>query len=412
MISKLSLEARSELSEVLEQLGKVLDISESQYNAIVTSYRAVGSWLSASDSLLAPYRPEIIPQGSFMLGTMIPPSNGKDELDIDLVCRLTGKSAAWAQYHLKQIVGERLKQSKTYREMLDEEGRRCWTLNYADSARYHMDILPALVDASYQIILENSLSNNDLSRARELAIRITDNQEANYYSAVDPQQWPKSNPFGYGIWFHNLARIESIKAYALRDAIRPVPVYQKDKYPLQRAVQILKWHRDQLFNGDKEKPISIIITTLAAQAYEGQTDITSALIGIASRMASMIEERYDINRKRYIKWIANPVNPEENFADKWPENRHLEDKFYKWIEHLDEDLANIFGRVGQGYHKMQEVMAKPFGEKVVNEAFNDLAENARLKREKGSLKMAANTGLIGAVGRTVLRNHNNFGSND
>lgn len=408
----LSIEARIELSEVLEQLGKVLDITETQYNAIVTSYRAVGSWLSASDSMLAPYKPEIIPQGSFMLGTMIPPSNSKDELDIDLVCRLTGKSPSWTQYHLKQIVGERLRQSKTYRDMLDEEGRRCWTLNYADSARYHMDILPAMVDSNYQIILENALSDNDLYRARDLAIRITDNQESSYYNSLDPQQWPKSNPFGYGLWFHNLARIESVKAFALRDAIKPVPAYQKEKYPLQRAVQILKWHRDQMFNGDKEKPISIIITTLAAGAYEKETDITSALIGIASKMTSMIEERYDPVRKRYIKWVANPVNNEENFADKWPENRHLEEKFYKWIAKLNEDLTNIFGHVGQGYHKIQDAMAKPFGEKVVNRTFNDLAESVRLSREGSSLRMAANTGLIGTVGRTVVRNHNNFGSHD
>lgn len=412
MMNALSIQAKVELSEVLEQLGETLDISESQYNAIVASYRAVGSWLSTSDSLLSSYKPEIIPQGSFMLGTMIPPSNGKDELDIDLVCRLTGKNPQWAQYHLKQIVAQRLRQSKTYNEMLDEEGRRCWTLNYADSSRYHMDILPALVDANYQVILENSLSKNDISRAGDLAIRITDNQESNYYTSVDPHQWPKSNPFGYGIWFHNLARLESIKAYALRDAIRPVPAFQKEKLPLQRAVQILKWHRDQMFNGDKEKPISIIITTLAARAYEKQDNITAALIGIASRMTSMIEERYDAKRKRYIKWVPNPVNPEENFADKWPDNQHLEDKFYRWINRLDEDLSRIVNSVGQGYHKIQDMMAKSFGEKVVNRTFNALADTARLDRENGGLKMAATTGLISNVGRTVVRNHNNFGSDD
>jgi hypothetical protein len=30
--------------------------------------------------------------------------------------------------------------------MLDKEGRRCWTLNYADGAKFHMDILPAIPD--------------------------------------------------------------------------------------------------------------------------------------------------------------------------------------------------------------------------------------------------------------------------
>src|SRR5882672_7281780 len=101
----LTTEASTELSLILEQLGQTLDITETQFAAIVKSYEAVGRWLSDSGSLLKPYNPVIIPQGSFMLGTMIPPSNGKDELDIDLVCRLNGKRAEWTQYHVKQIVG-------------------------------------------------------------------------------------------------------------------------------------------------------------------------------------------------------------------------------------------------------------------------------------------------------------------
>lgn len=408
----LSIEARAEFSTILEQLGKTLDISESQFNAIVKSYEAVGKWLSDPNSRLFLYSPVIIPQGSFMLGTMIPPTNGHDEIDIDLVCRLRGKSSQWAQYHLKQIVGAQLKAHGTYGKMFDEEGRRCWTLNYSDSARYHMDILPALVDQNYQIILEKALSSQDQKKAEELAIRITDNQESNYWSEPDPRYWPKSNPFGYGIWFHNLARLDIVKGYSLRAAVHPVPSYQHEKFPLQRAVQILKWHRDQLFNGDKEKPISIIITTLAARAYEKQTDVTAALMGIVSRMSSMIEVRYDPVRKRYIKWIPNPVNPEENFADKWPDNVHLEEKFNRWIQQLQQDLDHIFSQSGYGFHRIQQAMEKPFGQGVVNETFSKVGNDFRLNRESGNLKMVASTGLLGSMGRTSVPNHNNFGANE
>lgn len=68
-----------------------MDITETQYNTAVSSYGAVGEWLAKPESSLAPYKPVIRPQGSFLLGTMIKPICEDDDLDIDLVCELTGK---------------------------------------------------------------------------------------------------------------------------------------------------------------------------------------------------------------------------------------------------------------------------------------------------------------------------------
>lgn len=87
----LTQEQKIQFNEILEELGENLDISETQFNAAVKSYEAVGNWLSKEDSLLSRYKPEILPQGSFMLGTMIKPVHEKGDLDIDLVCELTGK---------------------------------------------------------------------------------------------------------------------------------------------------------------------------------------------------------------------------------------------------------------------------------------------------------------------------------
>ena len=111
-------EIKTQFNEILEEIGNNLDISETQYKFAVQSYQAVGKWLADEKSLLSPYKPEILPQGSFLLGTMIKPVNDSDELDVDLVCKLEGKKANWAQYHLKKIVGDRLKENKTYKEMV------------------------------------------------------------------------------------------------------------------------------------------------------------------------------------------------------------------------------------------------------------------------------------------------------
>ena len=103
----LTKEQIQQFSDILEELGKTLDISETQYEAAVKSYEAVGNWLAKEDSTLAPYSPEILPQGSFMLGTMVKPINDKDDLDIDLVCQLKGKNPNWTQRDLKHKVGDR-----------------------------------------------------------------------------------------------------------------------------------------------------------------------------------------------------------------------------------------------------------------------------------------------------------------
>src|SRR5882762_9145638 len=105
----LTLEQKNQFSEILEELGKTLDITKDQYEAAVKSYKYVGEWLSQNDSPLATYSPEILPQGSFLLQTMIRPIHKDDELDIDLVCKLEKIQATWTQFALKKLVGDRLK---------------------------------------------------------------------------------------------------------------------------------------------------------------------------------------------------------------------------------------------------------------------------------------------------------------
>jgi trans-aconitate methyltransferase len=40
---------KQQFSDILEELGKTLDISETQYEAAVKSYEAVGTWLAKED---------------------------------------------------------------------------------------------------------------------------------------------------------------------------------------------------------------------------------------------------------------------------------------------------------------------------------------------------------------------------
>ncbi len=404
-------EIKTQFNEILEEIGNNLDISETQYKYAVQSYQAVGKWLADEKSLLSPYKPEILPQGSFLLGTMIKPVNDSDELDVDLVCRLEGKKADWAQYHLKKIVGDRLKENKTYKEMLDEEGRRCWTLNYADSSKYHMDILPSIVSEGHRVILEKAFSAIGFKDFEKTAIRITDNQENNYFAETNPDFWNKSNPFGYAAWFQERCSISIRKSVFLSESVNPMPTYQKEKLPLQRVVQILKRHRDIMFDGDEDKPISIIITTLSSKAYDKETDIISALTNVVENMESFIETKYSEEHNKWIKWISNPVNEEENFADKWPENPKKERNFYNWLNKIKADLATTVEQ--KGIHRIQESFSKSFGEDLIKTSFGKIADRTYEKREAGDLHMKMGSGLLSSdtVRSTSVKSHNFHGKN-
>lgn len=411
-IDMLTQEQKNQFSEILEELGDTLDITETQYNAAVKSYEAVGNWLSKEDSVLAPYKPEILPQGSFMLGTMVKPESENDDLDIDLVCQLMGKHPNWTQEHLKQKVYDQLKAHDKYQDMLDDEGRRCWTLLYRQEAekekeKYHMDILPSIVDSGYRMILEKTFSGTEINEINKLAIRITDNQIESYSTETNHLEWLKSNPFGYAKWFENRTNLSSTRMFSLNESIQPVTKYQADKLPLQRVVQILKRHRDIMFNGDEHKPISIIITTLASRAYNKETDIIDALVNTVSKMRNYISDENPFTGAKE-KWISNPVNEEENFADKWNEHPVRQTNFYKWLDVAEQDINYIVSQNGKGLQFISESMVKPFGKDVITKTFSSYGANQLKTRESGAMKMAAGTGMLGAIGSTI-KNHNFHG---
>ena len=403
----LTTEQTKQFSDILEELGNALDITKDQHDAAVKSYRFVGEWLADENSPLAKYFPEILPQGSFLLGTMTRPLLDADELDIDLVCRLEGKQPLWTQYDLKKIVGDRLKANGILLKLLvTPDGRRCWTLQYADSAKFHMDILPSIVSSGYRTILNKALSEK-VADTNSLAIRITDKKEKNYLVSTSPNEWLKTNPFGYGIWFEQRASLDFQKAILLSESVAPVPKFQAKKLPLQRVVQILKRHRDIKFNGDDDKPISIIITTLAASSYNKETDILTALTNVIQQMPNRIEERFSAKHGRMIKWVPNPVNAEENFADKWAETPRKQTLFYKWLEEVRLDIQSVTQQ--RGINLIQESFTKSFGKNSVEKAFNSYGENLRKLREGGNQFMTKTTGTLGAIGTVKNPNHNFHG---
>ncbi|MCP5366710.1 MAG: nucleotidyltransferase [Hyphomicrobiales bacterium] len=329
--------------DVLEEIADALDIPPSKFEEAKERYESLGAWLDRPESTLAAHNPAISPQGSVLLGTVTRPLTEAEEYDVDLVCLLEGSKAEFTQKGLKEAVGFEVKLYAEARDMdkRPKEGRRCWTLHYEDGAQFHMDVLPALPDAQrYQIILkERGYANlaGDPALSGQ-AIAITDKTLPQYDQHTE--DWPQSNPMGYAAWFRSRMRVqlhERKKAFAkaqrVTASVDDIPDY-KVKTPLQRAIQLLKRHRDCMFADDPEhKPISIIITTLSAHAYNEESTIAAALHSILTGMDRFIEYRGE------EAWIGNPVNPAENFADKWAEEPKKREAFYNWLEQVRHDFA-------------------------------------------------------------------------
>jgi hypothetical protein len=197
----------------------------------------------------------------------------------------------------------------------------------------------------------------------EHAISITDKTHFNYESPHG--DWPRSNPKGYANWFRSQMEIayqrrKMTVASLQESAVEEVSDYDV-KTPLQQAVQLLKRHRDSLFAKDPEnKPISIIISTLAAHAYNNEETVEQALKAILEGMDRHIVESGGEST------IANPVNPMENFADKWPDHPERKSSFFDWLEAARSDFGRILN--AQDFDSQLSALSSCMGERMVVEA--------------------------------------------
>lgn len=390
-------------SRILEEIAKTLDITDSQMELAKRTYTAVGTWLGKEGSPLEQYEVTIYPQGSFLLGTVIKPILGEDKYDIDLVCLLSkGSSDHITQYELKNMVGDRLKENLDYKRMLDNEKRRCWTLNYSEDTKFHMDILPCLPDPQFSII--HHQTPNEIS---DHSIKITDNLKDNY--SLLSSKWNRSNPKGYFEWFKGRMITSFNLSKGIQAELRGVHIDQVQDFevrtPLQRAIQILKRHRDIKYGSNEDKPISIIITTLAARSYNGESNIFEALQNIVEKMEKYVEIKYESGKA--VFWVENPVNSSENFADKWENQANKQKIFFNWLTEVKENVLEVFAL--EGKHNILNQLKPYLGEKTINKASQNLGISITNHRKEGNLKFNSSVGTIGFSGDKRVHNHNFYG---
>ena len=374
----------SRYPKFLELVASEIDIPPSKYQDAVNRYQAVGHWLEDGNFPGCPGQPSIYPQGSFRLGTVVRPIRQGIEAsyDIDLVCEMPLIKHLTTPQVVKHMVGHRLHQHETYRRLLDAEGRRCWTLEYAeqDGIGFHLDVLPAVPDGN---------------GVRSTSLAITHKGDAGY-------SWSASDPRGYGDWFDTknaeaFARVVVEQKRTIQRRASPVFASIDDvpdqlvRTPLQRSIQLMKRNRDLRFNRPEMidyAPISIIITTLAAHLYAGEPNTFTALAGIVGRLqghATLVEGRamdLSLASKGLIRklqdgtwYIGNPVNPAENFADRWHEDNHARARaFFSWVDAMYREL--LYFQTNTNPRLLKENLARLLGMAAVAKHFDVLIQSA------------------------------------
>ena len=341
---------KNQLEELYEKIVASINISEEMFDAAEAEYKKLGKWIEDNTPQ---YDIDIYPQGSFALGTVVKPFDREDEYDLDLVC----------EYQKDYGLDARQLKTKEVRSILDryarakaiKEKRRCWQVTYAHNAHFHMDVVPAVKRARF--------------------ISITDHNEE-----FDIYEYIGSNPKDYAEWFKNrqLAQYVAIKTNLLFEmrksgriingAVDPIKEY-KIKTPLQKAIQILKRHRDILFADDDNniKPISIIITTLAAELYQNDITIYDTLSSFFSGAKSYIED----NKRGAEYHIDNPTytgGEKENFAEKWNTHPERAKAFFDWLETAKHDLIDSF-ESAQDDPEVATILESSLGESVARSVF-------------------------------------------
>lgn len=377
---------------LLLEIVDAVSVPASDYQRIESHYNAI------SEILTDPGDPEladghVFPQGSFLTRTVVR-ALGKGEIDVDAILLLPETSLAPREL-LESLHAELETRARTQGSV--ERRNRCVTVHYADETLpAHLDVTPAIA----------SDGNDDGDGWGPL--------EVPDYKQAD---WHPTNPRDFADWFNDISRTPIFldqdtasfaEARARADA-EQLPSHEAINAfdPLRATVKLMKRHRDafrERHGEDAPVPISVVITTLAAKAYQEvaalsqQRPLTAlqAMREIITRMPN----QFDQDGRTGQSWmLCNPRRPAENFAEKWNRDPAYADMFAKWHR----ELANTVGLGFAAFSEerdFEEAVLIAFGAEARKRTRSFLLEEASQGQPLPGLNDAAADRLrkAGAVG--------------
>lgn len=362
-----------QLDVLLYEVAKALQLPPTLWDQADAHYRALGRWIERPESLLAPYRPEIYPQGSFALGTTNPPW-GRDEYDLDFVIELAlyGGDPMTLLKLLRACVSEHADWKKRLEPL-----KRGIRLRYAN--QFHLDMIA---------------SRPDLSRRHwRDSIEVPDRKL---------QDWTCSNPKGYRRWFESRCAEERsllVKAQA------PLPAAESigEKAILKLIAQLTKRHRDVEFQGGEGAPRSIVLTTLAGLLYDGESSLYRGMCSFTHRLGMEVQRS---GAEPLV--VCNPTNSEECFSECWIAKPQEYAAFAQWLDRFRVRLVRLASL--RGLEEIRNALAELFGEKPTDRAVHAFTERMHNERREQTLRMSPRATLTTTGGTgLVIPKHRFYG---
>jgi hypothetical protein len=343
------------LDELLLQVCEELQLSTSRYERAVARYGALNKFLESAESPFRCFRPEIYPQGSMALGTTVAPIKGPH--DLDFVLQLSRDHSGVDPMALIRSLYEFLRQNGTYRSMTTLKNR-CVRIEYADD--FYMDVLPACL---------NGAVGGTCVKVPDCAVR----------------GWSDSNPKGYIDWFKKKSRMVFVGR--MLDKPAPIPAQQAvaEKEALQLVVQLSKRWRDLSYADVDAKlaPISVVLTTLAAETYRGERSVSQALASMLGGVVDLIDQSRHRGEKHLH--LHNPSNVAEDLTERWDSNPAAYGAFERGIRDFQCRWSQLTARQGNANAELVAL----FGEPVTAA----LKKTANLRQEA---RLQGNLGVTGA----------------
>ena len=349
------LERQKDFLSIVEKL----DISPTLFKNAQSKYEALAAFLEQHG-----IEATIYPQGSFALGTVTRPIQKADNpsYDLDCICQVSGTKSEYTPSGLRELIEKTLKGNDTYGGKL-VKWEECFTIEYADinGVSFSIDLVPAVSDSDAEkaVLITKGLTPQIV--VTSIAIP-RQNSEKSY-------RWISNNPKGFKKWFDDIN--DSFLMYAPKFAehgiiesasVEELP-NEVRRSALQRVIQILKYQRDayytKLTNGDELKPISALITTIAARIAskypKKNCSVFELLEYVLNRLEMCIHQtemtfeqyalRYDdspVLSYKNGKWtVPNPADPDDNLANKWNEDDRIPKNFFKWVTAIKKDLFEV-----------------------------------------------------------------------
>jgi SMODS domain-containing protein len=270
-----------------------LQLSPTQHQKAEDRYHAIAKVINAENSPFWRWESNIYSQGSMRLRTTVKPIDTPH--DLDLVCEFDVSHDDVYPMVLLDGMFKLFSEHGVYGGMVTKKNR-CLRIEYKDE--FWLDILPACRD---------------------------DHNGGTYIQVPDRDllHWKPSNPIAYADWFKNVSRrivvkfSDSRRELIVAEAtVEPLPALQttEEKTMIQLVVQLLKRWRDVHYANSEYPPISIVLTTLAADLYTGEQSISKALLEVLNGIVARLDAAHAQDRRLEV---LNPVHPEEDFSERW-----------------------------------------------------------------------------------------------